>query len=112
MDTLREREELDGLLDSPLAIVFKHSRFCGISVQAREEVERFLAAHPEHRVYEVDVHRSRPVSSYVERVTGVRHESPQLIVLARGRVIWHGSHGGVTAEALGVKVAEAVSADV
>ncbi len=112
MDTLREREEFDRLLASSLAIVFKHSRFCGISVQARKEVARFLASHPEHRVYEIDVHRSRPVSSYVERVTGVRHESPQLIVLARGRVVWHDSHGGVTADALGSKVAEAASANV
>jgi bacillithiol system protein YtxJ len=29
---------------------------------------------------------------------GVRHESPQVFVVVRGRATWHSSHSGVTAE--------------
>jgi len=30
----------------------------------------------------------------------VRHESPQVLILKEGRVVWHASHYGVTATAV------------
>jgi bacillithiol system protein YtxJ len=38
--------------------------------------------------------------------TGVRHQSPQAILLRDGRAVWNGSHGGITAEALERALAE------
>ncbi len=100
MELLRNTGDFERLLDEPLAIIFKHSTMCGISARAHEETERFLAENPEHAVYKVEVLESRSVSDYIEAKTGVRHASPQLLVLRSGEVVWHDSHAGVTAEAI------------
>ena len=100
MELLRNTEDFERLLPEPLAIIFKHSTMCGISARAHDETERFLAENPEHAVYKVEVIESRRVSDYIEAKTGVRHASPQLLVLRSGEVVWHDSHAGVTAEAI------------
>ena len=48
-------------------------------------------------VHEVVVQRQRPVSNAMAERLGVRHESPQVFVVARGAVAWHSSHNGVRA---------------
>lgn len=104
MHVIRERSDVERLFGLPLAILFKHSTACGISESARREAEQFLAAHPEHSIHLVDVLASRRVSDYIEARTGVRHESPQILVLRNGEVVWHGSHSRVTAEAIAASV--------
>lgn len=108
MEVLRTRSDFDVLLDEPFVLVFKHSTMCGISARAHREVERFLSEHPEQTIYKVEVLEARPVSDYIEDKTGVRHESPQVLVLRDGEVVWHSSHSAVTAEAMASKVSEAV----
>ncbi len=54
----------------------------------------------------VDVRRHHALGQAVARRTGVRHESPQILVLVDGQVAWHASHGRITA----VAVAEALAA--
>jgi len=100
MEPLRETSDFDRLLETPLAIVFKHSTVCGLSGRAHREVERFLTEHPGHSIHKVEVLESRPLSDYIEAKTGVRHESPQVLVMRQGEVVWHGSHSRVTAEAI------------
>jgi monothiol bacilliredoxin len=36
---------------------------------------------------------------------GIRHESPEVIVLQNGKPVWHASHYDVTADALAKEVA-------
>ena len=52
------------------------------------------------RCYEVLVREDRALSLAVAERTGVRHESPQAILLDGGRPIWHASHRDVTAAAV------------
>ncbi len=67
---------------------------------ALDEVEAFLAAHPDAHAYLVDVRAERPQSQRIAARTGVRHESPQLIILRRGSVLWSASHDDITADAI------------
>ena len=91
----------DGDLDAVLAvshlgpvIVFKHSDTCGVSLMVRDGfADDALPA----TVYEVVVQRHRGVSSRLVSLLGVRHASPQVLVVARGAAVWHSSHNGVTA---------------
>ncbi len=53
------------------------------------------------------IQTSRDVSSEVERVTGVSHESPQVIVIRDGEVVWTASHWNVNAEAVERAIHEA-----
>lgn len=91
------------------AILFKHSRTCPVSFAAQVEVQRFAARHPEFPVHTLVVQASRELSREVAEWTGVRHESPQVIVLRRGAVVAADSHEGVTEEFLSSAVASELS---
>jgi len=83
-----------------LALLYKHSSICGVSAAASEEVERFADANPTLPIFRVDVIRERGVSQRIAEHLGVRHASPQAILLRCGSPIWVTSHLGVTAAAL------------
>lgn len=51
-------------------------------------------------VYFVDVLAQRPLSQRIAVALGIRHESPQAIMLQAGTPVWHASHSEVTADAL------------
>ncbi len=110
MQSLTSADDFDAVLEKPLAIVYKHSNRCPISVLAAEEVARFEEEYPDVPVYVVDVVADRPVSRHVASVLEVTHHSPQVIVVAQGRPAWHASHfdvrADVLAERLGVLVSE------
>jgi bacillithiol system protein YtxJ len=65
-----------------------------------DEVEAFLAAHPDVKAYLVDVRAERPLSQQIAARTGVRHESPQVIILRHGAAVWSASHDEITAGAI------------
>jgi bacillithiol system protein YtxJ len=92
--------DLDGVLQDEVAVVYKHSPVCGLSSRALREVRGFAEARPALPIYLVNVITRRDLSRQIEERTGIRHESPQAIVLRRGRPSWHGSHRAVTEEAL------------
>jgi len=48
--------------------------------------------------YLVDAVKQRSISAYVEYKSGIRHESPQVIMLYKGQVFWYASHGDVRLE--------------
>lgn len=75
-------------------ILFKHSDTCGVSLMVRDALERDPVPA---FVHEVVVQRQRALSAHIAARLGVRHESPQVLVVARGAISWHSSHNGVTA---------------
>ncbi len=97
---LESEADLEVPLQAPLAVVFKHSTRCGLSASALIEVRQFAACHPTIPVYLLDVIADRALARSVAQRLGVRHESPQAIVLAYGSVRWHGSHSQVSAAAM------------
>jgi bacillithiol system protein YtxJ len=81
-------------------VIFKHSLTCPISAGAYEEMSQF-----DGEVALIEVQRARELSTEIEDRLGVAHESPQVIVLRNGQVVWTASHFKITAAA----VADAVS---
>jgi bacillithiol system protein YtxJ len=74
-------------------IVFKHSQSCGASWMAEASLREGTLPAP---VRCLVVQRSRAVSERLARLVGIRHESPQVLILVDGRAAWHTSHAGVT----------------
>jgi bacillithiol system protein YtxJ len=82
-------------------LLFKHSRTCGISCEAFDELHAHLAASSIDAGYKlITVQSHRRVADEVETRLKIRHESPQAILLRDGSVVWHGSHFRITAEQL------------
>ena len=92
--------DLERALAAPRFLLFKHSLVCPISAAAFNEYRRFLAAGGSVPTAWLDVRGQRPLSLLVEERTGVRHESPQAMLLEDGAVVWHASHNEITSASL------------
>ena len=93
-DTAALEQMLERSRDAPV-ILFKHSLTCPISAAAYREMEGVGGD-----VGLVVVQKARPVSDEIVTRTGVRHESPQALILRDGRVVWSATHWNVTADAV------------
>ena len=82
-------------------LLFKHSRHCGVSCEALDELHAHLERSENHasdRLITVQTHR--PISDAAAQRLGVRHETPQAILLRGGKVVWNASHFRITADTL------------
>ena len=82
-------------------VLFKHSRHCGISCEALDELHTHLqdaGVNASYKLITVQSHRN--VSDEAAKRLGLRHETPQAIVLKDGRPVWNASHFRITADAL------------
>ena len=84
-----------------LVLLFKHSRYCGVSCEALDELHAHIGAAAGQTAYKIiTVQTHRPVSDAAAQRLGVRHETPQALLLRDGRVIWNASHFRITATEL------------
>src|SRR3954465_5610968 len=83
-------------------LLFKHSRYCGVSCEALDELQSHIDARGDddaaYKVITVQTHRS--VSDAVVERFGLRHETPQAILVRDGRVVRNASHFRITATQL------------
>lgn len=86
-------------------IIYLHDPHCGVSAVTLRRMEAI-----DQEVWLLDVSRAHDVKRAVASRTGVRHASPQVIVLRDERVAWHASHLRITRE--GVERAVAAAAGV
>lgn len=78
-------------------IIFKHSTMCPISARAWQEVQDFISQSPkEVLVTMIKVIESRPVSNQVAEELGVKHQSPQVLLVCDRQALWNASHQAVT----------------
>ena len=83
------------------SVIFKHSPTCGLSAMAFESIREFLQqSETSANWFLLSVRASREVSAAVTARFGIRHESPQALVLSEGKVVWHGSHYRATPTAI------------
>jgi thioredoxin 1 len=82
-------------------LLFKHSRTCGISCEALDELHAHLDSADTAAAYRVvTVQSHRPVADEIATRLGIRHETPQAILLRDGRPVWNASHFRITARQL------------
>src|SRR5215203_4956403 len=82
-------------------LLFKHSRTCGISCEALDELHTHVAEAPPGTAYKlITVQSHRQVSDELSVRFGIRHETPQAILLRDGRPVWNASHFRIPAKEL------------
>jgi len=83
-------------------VLFKHSTQCPVSAAADEEYRAFVEDHPNGAVFtHLDLLAHRDVSNAIAERLGIRHESPQAVIVQGGRVRAVLNHHAITAAALG-----------
>jgi thioredoxin 1 len=91
---LESLEALDRLVErshNEPVVLFKHSSTCGISAGVHREVSDVAGD-----VNIVIVQTHRDISNKIAELTGIRHESPQAIILWAGKPVYHASHYDIT----------------
>ncbi|SDL74836.1 bacillithiol system protein YtxJ [Catalinimonas alkaloidigena] len=83
-------------------LIYKHSTRCPISAAALARLERAwnTAEMASVEPYFLDLISYRVVSNAVEEQLGIRHESPQALLVHQGKVVYHESHLGISYEEL------------
>ena len=83
------QERLEQFLteSSSAAVLFKHSNTCGVSSRAYNEMAKL-----KERVGLITVQKARVVSDEIEKRWNVAHETPQVLIILDGKLVWDASH--------------------
>ncbi len=97
---LNKEEQLDQIIkdshEKPV-VLFKHSVSCGISGQSKYKLEsNWNFSKEDLDFYYLDLLSYRSVSNKIADMFGVIHQSPQVIVLKEGKVVYHTSHHDIS----------------
>ena len=79
-------------------ILFKHSTRCSISSMALSRFEREWDLSQHVELFYLDLIAFRELSNEIARVLNVEHQSPQVLLLKNGGVIYNASHNGISAQ--------------
>ena len=101
---LSQLDELEAAIQESAerpVLLFKHSRQCGVSCEALDELHSHIGRNAGRAVYKmITVQTHRPLSDAAARRLGIRHETPQAILLKGGKPVWNASHFRITADRL------------
>ncbi|PZM63503.1 bacillithiol system redox-active protein YtxJ [Paenibacillus dendritiformis] len=98
IDTEQALQEWIDSTKEQTAVLFKHSTRCPISARANEEMGK-VAEEFEPRgiaMGRILVVEHRDAALACTDKLGIQHESPQVIVMKEGQVVWHDSHHAIT----------------
>ncbi len=79
--------------DQPV-LLFKHSTRCIISKTVKSRFET-MAKDSTLNMYLVNVIEERPYSNYIAEVSGIAHQSPQVLIFKSGECLYNESHDGI-----------------
>lgn len=99
---INSTEQLDELFEKSNekpVVLLKHSTSCPISAGVFRDV-----SNAEVDINLIVIQKAREVSNAVAEKTGIRHESPQAIILRDGKAVYNASHYDITAEELNAKL--------
>lgn len=78
------------------AVIFKHSTSCGISNMAKFQLESgWDLGTQDLDFYYLDLWQHRPISNRIVDFFSIAHQSPQLMIIKNGAVVYDTSHHGV-----------------
>ena len=100
---LENEQQLEALLEASHArpqFGFKHSSRCSISSMAVSRCEKGPASDSLPTAWYLDLIRYRHLSDALSQVSGIQHESPQVLLFHQGQCVYHASHLAIRPEEL------------
>ncbi|MCT4580291.1 MAG: bacillithiol system redox-active protein YtxJ [Flavobacteriales bacterium] len=99
---LNTEQQLKQIIEESYTIpvaLFKHSTRCSISSMAKTRLERAWDLELDQiSIYYLDLLAYRNVSDAIAATFDVAHQSPQLILVKNGKVVYHASHSSIAVE--------------
>jgi len=101
---LTEMETLDELVEisnNQTVAILKHSTSCGISRMVLRQFEQSYDLKDDQiKLYFLDLLAYRDISNKIASRFNVPHQSPQLLVIVDGKVVFDASHSSIQSEKL------------
>jgi len=74
-------------------VIYKHSNGCHICFESESEIKRGIEnGKIKDKVYRIIVPQKREIADLVSKELAIAHESPQLILIKEGQVLFFANH--------------------
>lgn len=100
LEELSQLENIKEQSSKKPVVIFKHSTRCGISRMVLRQFENEYNSGEKFQTYLLDLLKHREISNEIATQFEVVHQSPQLLIIDKGVVVYHASHDAVVAEEL------------
>jgi bacillithiol system protein YtxJ len=97
---LGQLNEIIDLSNEKPVLIFKHSTRCNISRFALKQFENDYNLEVKIPLYFLDLLNHRDISNEIAVQFVVEHQSPQLLLISKGKCIYDASHSNIAAEDL------------
>ncbi|MNK41710.1 hypothetical protein D3C87_603810 [compost metagenome] len=98
---LTQLKQLDEIVEESVetpVVIFKHSTRCSISRMALKTFEREYAIEEgKAKPYFLDLLEHRDISNEIASRFDIQHQSPQLILIKKGKAVYNSSHSDIDA---------------
>lgn len=100
---LTQLTQLEEIIEHSAAqptLIFKHSTRCSISSMVLDRLNRRWQAEDSENLkpYFLDLLSYREISNQVAEKFGIEHESPQVLLISKGKCIYSASQQGINLE--------------
>jgi bacillithiol system protein YtxJ len=96
---LTNKDQLEELINNSFikpVLIYKHSTRCGLSMVTRKRLEEgWEQIRKKADLYYLDILAYREVSDKIALRFEVPHESPQILIISEGEVIYNTNHSGI-----------------
>jgi bacillithiol system protein YtxJ len=100
LEMLTSPEQVDAFVrDNPAAAIFKAGT-CHKTNEMFQHVQARLEGREDVRLGIIRVVEARKASNRVEEMTGIRHESPQLVLFKDGKAVYDRDNWDITPESI------------
>ncbi|MCF7866470.1 bacillithiol system redox-active protein YtxJ [Candidatus Woesearchaeota archaeon] len=99
-------DEFKHMLDESVkhpVFILKHSSACPVSACAYQVVSNFMLNNNDYSDFSfavVIIQDHRAVSNFIAEFSGIKHESPQVLLFKDKKVIWNADHHGISLDSL------------
>lgn len=100
LQLMGQLDELIALSNEKPVLIFKHSTRCSISRFALKQFENEFDLHDKIDAYFLDLLEFRAISNEIASRFGIMHQSPQLLLIKEGKVLYDASHSDIQADEL------------
>ena len=100
LQLMGQLDEIIALSKEKPVLIFKHSTRCTISRFALKQFENEFDLQNQIDAYFLDLLEFRAVSNEIASRFGIMHQSPQLLLIKEGKVLYDASHSDIQANEL------------
>lgn len=100
LQLMGQLDEIIALSKEKPVLIFKHSTRCSISRFALKQFENEFDFQNQIDAYFLDLLEFRAISNEIASRFGIMHQSPQLLLIKEGKVLYDASHSDIQANEL------------